>query len=154
MNQLNDTPLEIKRKREMLQKVESSPLKVPLSGITTQARARNTDPESSHIAANAANTGIKAEIQQDQIVQFVVSQGTKGANSAEIAKATGIEWQDVGRQVKPCITSGRLRRSALPNGKQLHRRGVTPSGRTQELVLNFDACLSDTDLNPELELFE
>lgn len=71
-----------------------------------KAKARRTDPETSHVAARMA--GGLAEGHKQAIMDFLDGVAPLGASYEDISKATKIEKHAIGRRLKELRDAGRI----------------------------------------------
>ena len=84
--------------------------------------ARNTDPESSHLAAREITASGKREDQQHQTIAAV--QRYPGLTMQELAARTNLCRFMLGRRISECETAGKVRRG--------QKRKCTVTGRQAE----------------------
>ena len=73
--------------------------------------ARNTDPESSHLAALEITASGKREDQQHQTITAV--RKYPGRTSQELAHLTGLDRYMLARRLPECVTAGAVKKGAL-----------------------------------------
>jgi hypothetical protein len=73
--------------------------------------ARNTDPESSHLAAAEITGSGKRRAQQDQTIAAV--RKYPGRTSQELANLTGLDRYMLARRLPECVTAGAIKKGAL-----------------------------------------
>ncbi len=64
-----------------------------------EARARNTDPSTSHEAASRANKSTKGAKIQQAAIDLAVKRPLLGVTAGEVTIETGYDWADVSRNM-------------------------------------------------------
>ena len=79
-----------------------------------RAYVRNTDPETSHEAAEAIEPSLKG--MDIQILNAVISSGMHGATLSDVMEVTGIQKVSVSPRFKPLETMGHIFRDGKRKG--------------------------------------
>ena len=79
------------------------------------ALVRNTDPETSHIAANSIRARVPTL--ESMVLEFLKSRGDTGGTTEEIALALNLDRVTISPRMKPLLTRGQVVQMGRRSGK-------------------------------------